>query len=133
MQISIQSHNIEITEHLHSYTEMQMIEAFSNLNKSVKKINIRLYALNSNSKTSKVACQLQIDTRCLPTIYTESRANDVYTAVKSSAKLARKSVSKRLIKFKALIKKIKLLNKQKVRNSTLKLPYRQQHITREYA
>ena len=133
MQLSIQSHNIEITDHLHSFTEKRIIETFSNLNKNVKKINVRLFLLNSNSKTSKVACQLQVHTRCLPTIYTESRANDVYKAINSSAKLARKSVSKRLTKFEALLKKIKFLNKQKARTSTLKLPYRQQQLTREYA
>ena len=133
MQFSIQSHNIEITDHLHSFTEKRISETFSNFDKSVKKINVRLFLLNSNSKTSKVACQLEVHTRCLPTIYTESRANDVYKAVNSSVKFARKSVSRKLTKFEALLKKIKFLNKQKARASTLKLPYRQQQLTREFA
>ncbi len=133
MRLSIQSHNIEITDHLYSYTEKRVIETFSKLDKSIKKINIRLFLLNSNTKLSKVACQLQVHTRGLPTIYTESRADDVYSAVKSSANHARRTVDKRLTKFEALLKKIKFLNKQKARSSTLKLPNRHQKLTREYA
>ena len=131
MQINIQSHNIEITEHLHRHIENRINDQFSNLNRKVQKISVRIYEFRNGYKNYKVICQIQVQTGNLPVLITESKADNVYSAIEHAVRRAKKNTSRKFLKLDVLLKKIKNLKLQKTNTRLLKLPIHSQQLPKE--
>ncbi len=128
MQLIIQSHNVEITDHLRRHTENRINDLFSNISKRVQKVYVRYF--KSNNKNN-VTCQIHIQTRALPTIVSEFHADSVYLAIEYAALRAKRNVVRRFAKLEKLLNKISILKKQKSSKKILRLPNHNPQLTRE--
>ncbi len=128
MQLNIQSHNIEVTDHLRRHTENRINDLFSNLNTRVLKVGVRYFKPNEKNI---VICQMHIQARALPTIISEAQADSIYLAIEYAAQRAKRNVSRRFAKLEKLLNRIKGLKKQKIHATLLKLPNQNQLLTRE--
>lgn len=131
MQINIQSHNIEITKHLRKHSENRINDIFSDLNRKVKMVGVRFLKFRNGQKDNNVICQIHVQAHNLPTLITESKADNVYSAIEQAVRRSKNNVSRKFSKLDTVLKKIKSLNIQKSQSRLLTLTSHNQQFSKE--
>ena len=131
MQINIQSHNIEITKHLRKHSENRINEIFSDLNGKVKMVGVRFLKFRNGHKDTNVICQIHVQAHNLPTLITESKADNVYSAIEQAVRRSKNNVSRKFSKLDTVLRRIKSLNIQKSQSRLLTLTSHNQQFSKE--
>lgn len=131
MQINIQSHNIEITKHLRKHSENRINDIFSDLNRKVKMVGVRFLKFRNGQKDNNVICQIHVQAHNLPTLITESKADNIYSAIEQAVRRSKNNVSRKFSKLDTVLKKIKSLNIQKSQSRLLTLTSHNQQFSKE--
>lgn len=131
MQINIQSHNIEITKHLRKHSENRINDIFSDLNRKVKMVGVRFLKFRNGQKDDNVICQIHVQAHNLPTLITESKADNVYSAIEQAVIRSKNNVSRKFSKLDTVLRKIKSLNIQKSQSRLLTLTSHNHQFSKE--
>jgi ribosomal subunit interface protein len=99
MQINIETNNYLLPKYLQERIEENIRHTYRNLSRDINKITLRIYHECKPDRSIESCCEIQVQTRVLPSICARKKSKNIFPAIHAAASSAKQKLSKKLSKF----------------------------------